>query len=107
MPSGSDVRRVSVRIRIDATAVAFDETSGPHVASLDVAVFLPDRRLLQVGQLWQPVELYLQPEDHGNALQSGLPHETILDAPPDARQVKVVVYDPVADRLGSVTLAIR
>jgi len=107
MPSDDGVRRVWVRIRIDVTAVALETTSGGQAASLDVAAFLLDRRLQQVGQLWQRIDLSPRSEHHGNVLQDGLPHEATLDAPRDARQVKVAVYDPVADKLGSVTLDIR
>lgn len=104
-PSVDGVRRATVRVSIDASSVTFDTTSERHVASLDVAIVLLDRRQHEVGQLWERIELNLLGETHETVLRQGLPHEAILDAPPEARTIKVVIYDPAADKLGSVTIA--
>ena len=101
------LRRVRVQATIAAAAVAFAPMQDRQSASLDVAVFLLDGRLQQVGQLWQRLELNLRPDSYERAVQQGLPHEAALDATPDARRVKVIVYDPVSDKLGSTTLEIR
>lgn len=104
-----DAWRIQVEMTIDPTAIAFTEEDGRHVASVDVAVFVGDRRRNQVGELRETVDLRFTPETFARFREPNpqITYSAVLDLTGSPRYVKVVAYDYASDRLGSAVIEVR
>ena len=102
-----DAPELRVEITIDTARIAFTAANGRHVGSLEVAVFTLDGRQQQIHDLWQRLELDLTDDTYRRFVAAGIPYGATLQAPPDLKAVKIVVYDYGADLLGSLVLQVR
>jgi hypothetical protein len=96
-----------VDIAIDTARLALTPANGRHTGSVEVAVFTLDGQQRQIQDLWQRLELDLSDATYQKFKAGGIPHSATLQAPPDLKAVKVVVYDYTADLVGSFMLPIR
>jgi VWFA-related protein len=96
-----------VSLHIDASRLAFAEADGDYRASVHVALFGVDNRENPVGEFRDSLELALSAEQYREALATGLTRTIALTVSARPRFVKVVVYDPTADRLGTDSLLVR
>lgn len=96
-------RALSVGVTVDISRVKVTREDDRHVGSLDVALFFGDARQTVVDVFRHRVDFRLD-----DALRERLLHDGVsfsLGAPlaPEARFLKVVVYDYGADLLGTAT----
>lgn len=97
------VLEAAVDVRVDLSAVTFRSQGDRQVASLDISVFCGDNKDNLVGESWQKADLALKPETHQRLLRDGLSRTVRVPLKAPAANVKVIVYDYAADRLGSAT----
>jgi hypothetical protein len=97
------VLEAAVDVRVDLSAVTFRSQGDRQVASIDISVFCGDSKDNLVGESWQKADLALKPETHQRLLRDGLSRTVRVPLKAPAANVKVIVYDYAADRLGSAT----
>ena len=104
---GADKGKVRAEIRVASGAIAFDRVDGRELAMIDVGVFVGDGPR-QIGESRKRVDLKLTPENFLAVQRDGLQFTTTVAITAGTpRRVKAVVYDFVADRLGSVVAEVR
>lgn len=99
--------QVSVTVMVDPATLAFAESAGRHVASIDVAVFVGGRNQRQVGEIRKRVDLRLEPASYARLSQDGVSFSATIDLTAPPRYIKAVVYDYAADRLGSAVTELK
>ena len=105
-PEGTP-RAIRTEIRILPSELSFALEDGRHVASVEVAVFVGDGGR-QIGQARRRVDLRLTPDNFAAVERDGIQFTTNVPVLTGrARNVKAVVYDRGADRLGSAVFAVR
>jgi VWFA-related protein len=97
------VLEAAVDVRVDLSAVTFRSQGDRQVASIDISVFCGDSKDNLVGESWQKADLALKPETYQRLLRDGLSRTVRVPLKAPAANVKVIVYDYAADRLGSAT----
>jgi len=102
-----DAGEIDVEVSIDPSALTFEERDGQWTASFDVAVFAGDNRKDVAGEVWETVTLAMTPETYARVLKEGVTHTARVETKGPARQVKVVVYDYAADRLGTTAAKVK
>jgi hypothetical protein len=98
---GSEMR---VQITLNPEGVKFAREIGQNVTELDVGVFCVDEKRLMVGQLWKRVTLRFSEADYARFRRLGLGFTVIVPIRRSARDIKIAVYDGIADRVGTVML---
>lgn len=91
-----------VEVNIVVPKKCFVLDAGRQVAQLDISVFCADAKETLVGEIWQKMDLRLKPDTFERATGEGLPYRARVPLKATARWVKVVVYEPSADIVGSV-----
>jgi hypothetical protein len=102
-----DAGEIDVEVGIDPSAITFEERDGQWTASFDVAVFVGDSRRDVAGEVLETVTLTMTPDTYARVLKEGITHTARVETKGPARQVKVVVYDYAADRLGTVAAKVK
>jgi VWFA-related protein len=97
----SNQPQIKVDLIIDATTVAFKTVNDRHVAKLRIAVFALDSKENLVGEDWKTMNLQLQQETYQRFLQSGIPFSASMALIEPRQVLKVIVYDPGSDKVGS------
>lgn len=101
---------VLVDLRIDPTRIKFAEADGVHTAAVDVTVYCGDRRQDTVCERWDKADLKFDSEGLERAKKEGVPYLTSIrleNPKADLSHVKVVVYDYVADIIGSTQVRVK
>ena len=98
---------IDVEVGVDPSTLTFQERDGQWTTTFDVAVFVGDPRQDVAGEVWETVNLTMTPETYARVLKEGITHTARVETKGPARQVKVVVYDHAADRLGTTAARIR
>lgn len=99
-------RQTKVDVVVDAKAVAFKSIKDRQVARLRIAVFAFDGNDNLMNEEWKIMDLQLLPETHRAFLDSGIPYTLLLDSSNQKQLIKVVVFDPGSDKLGSKTVRV-
>ena len=94
-------RQVSVVVKLLPERLVFKEQEGRQTGSLEVAIFCADGRQQLIGQSWNTVDLNVTPDAFERLKTNGLKIDGRVAVKAAARFVKVVVYDPGSDLLGS------
>jgi VWFA-related protein len=95
-------RGVALDLHMDPKQIQFIVTGGRRVASLDVVVFCNDpKQDILVEKLWRTVQLALTEDEYQQAIATGLSVKVRAPVESIPRIVRVIVYDPAADRIGS------
>jgi VWFA-related protein len=105
-PSAPEVR-VLLDLSVDPAHVTFTDANGQHVASIALAAFFFDGNQQLVGQFWRRVDLTFDAARFTAVKRDGVPIglTVAVSAPP--KQVRVVVYDPAEDRVGSAIVKVQ
>jgi VWFA-related protein len=90
-----------VDLLIDASKVAFGIAGERQTARLRIAVFALDGKDSLVGEEWKTMNLQLQEETYQQFLHGGIPFSVSLPLNKANQALKVVVYDPASDKIGS------
>jgi VWFA-related protein len=98
---------VNVDLLIDPTKLAFTFVDGAHIGRVTIAVFCFDEGGNITATSTETADLNLKHEVFLKALGSGIPYRVRVPVNPGARRVRAVVYDFVADILGSVDRSLR
>ena len=88
-------------MNIDPSKLAFTFIENIHVGQVSIAVFCRDQQGNEVGHRLQTADLQLKEEIYRKVLVSGIPYRVRLSVRPEARSIRVVVYDFKADLIGS------
>jgi hypothetical protein len=96
--SGTEVR---VDVSIDASKLALTFVEGVHQGHISIAVFCWDDKGQALANGMQSADIKLPDDVYKKVLASGIPYRTRLLVSPAIRSIRVVVYDPKADLVGS------
>jgi VWFA-related protein len=99
--------RVLLDVSIDPARVTFTDANGQHAASIALAAFFFDADQQLVGQFWRRVDLTFDAARFTAVKRDGVPIglTVVVSAPP--KQVRVVVYDPADDRIGTAFVKVE
>ena len=100
---------VDVSAQIDAAAIRFENSDGVNVGRITIAVVPMDAKRTIIGGKYKRQVAHLNYDDETLALvrRIGIPYDARLPVPAGTRFVRVIVYDPLADRVGSAGMAVR
>jgi VWFA-related protein len=100
-------RTAEVSGRIDATRLGWMQSpDGRHRVTLELMIGCVDSRRLLVGEHRQPLVLTVTTEAYEKALAAGINYAVSVPLTGTPRDIKVIVYDPALDLVGSATHAI-
>ncbi len=87
---------------VDPSAVLFRMSGDRHSAQLHITIFYssPNGRLL--GEEWKTLEMNLREETYQRVKSSGIPLSVPIPLQDPKQLVKLIVYDPGSDRVGSL-----
>jgi len=94
-------RQVIVDLQIDAANVLFKIVGDRHVGRLRITTFYMDSKGKSLAADWKIMDLRLTEGTYQRMMQSGISYSTTIPLKTPGRWIKVVVYDPGSDRLGS------
>ena len=99
--------QVLLDVSIDPARVKFTNAAGRNVASIALAAFFfdPDEQL--VGQFWRRVDLTFDDARFAAVKRDGVPIGLTVAVTALPKQVKVIVYDPAEDRIGSAIVKVQ
>jgi VWFA-related protein len=102
---GPDNGRIAeVSGRIDATRLGWMQSDdGRYQVSLELMIGCVDGRGLLAGEHRQPLVVTVTKEAYEKALASGLNFNVTISLTGTPRDIKVIVYDPAIDLIGSAT----
>lgn len=98
---------VVVALSIDVSNVAWSiGEDGRHVAHMEVAVYCGDGNDNIIGETRRVLNLALSHETYERMMEQGFAREVRVPVRNTAREVKVIVYDYDADRVGSAFMKV-
>jgi hypothetical protein len=93
--------QIKVDLQIQVSNVLFDTVGDRHTGRLRITTFSMDSKGKILGSEWKIMDLRLLEETYKRILQSGIPYSTTIPLKAPKQIIKVVVYDPWSDKLGS------
>jgi VWFA-related protein len=105
-PDASGQIKTRIDLTLDAKYVGFKRVNDRQAARLRIVVFAFEGNDRLLDEDWKIMDLQLLPETYRNYLEFGIPYTLLLDSSNARRAIKVVVYDPETDKLGSKTVKI-
>jgi len=102
-------RRVDISLKVDPGAVQFTDHDGRKVATLEIAVAVGRSGKDARGHRQDAVDLSFDPAEFKKLTREKITYTTSVDVDTDPRnlEVKAVVYDYIADRVGTAVAKIR
>jgi hypothetical protein len=100
-------RTVRVDLIIDMNSVGFEKDGDRQVAELHVGVYCGDAKEKVIGQSVERWTLRAGDYTLTEWLRDGMDRSVRLAVPEIPKYVKVVVYDPVSDRTGSISVKLK
>jgi Ca-activated chloride channel homolog len=94
-------QQVQVDVTINGAQVLFKIADGLHIGRLRITVFQQNESGGVLGAEWKTMDMRLRDETYRRVLQSGIPYSTTLPLQASKLWLKVVVYDPWSDKIGS------
>ena len=94
-------------VKITLPKACFRSEDDRQVSHLDVSVFCGDSQDNPVGEAWQTIDLRLKSETYERALREGVAYTARAALKAHAGWIKVVVYNPTADIVGSEVARVR
>lgn len=102
------VRQLTVAVTIPPSRIVFQDEAGVHTASLDMVVYWGEEQDRVAGELWQTIDLRLDGESYARFLREGATYTVRISVRLESpKVVKVVLYDPGADIVGSALAPVR
>jgi hypothetical protein len=99
--------RLTIDVLVSATNLALAQTGDGQVAKLELAVFVGDSQEGVVGETWDRVEQALDERTLARVRREGISRTVTVNVRGEPAYVKAVVYNPVSDRLGSISKSLR
>lgn len=96
-----------VETRIDTSTLRLVDSNQRKTGMLQAAVFCVDGKGQVVGERWQRLDLSLDQPTFDRLRRDGLPYIARVPLKARARAAKLIVYDPNADLLGTVQVALK
>jgi hypothetical protein len=100
---------VDVKARIDPATLHFEVRNGISFGRVTVAVVPMDSSHAVIGGKYNRQVVY--PEYNRETMELvrkiGVPYDARLPVPPGTRFIRVIVYDPLADRIGTAGVDVR
>ena len=93
--------QVKIDLLIDSTRVGFRTLDDRHTARLRIAIFALEGNGDFLGEDWKVMDLRLQEDTYRQFLQSGIPFSVFMPLFQPRQLLKVIVYDPGSDKVGS------
>ena len=97
--------RVDVNVRPQNIGLAL--INGRHAGQLRVTIYYADSSGKSLGEVWKNVDLNLTEPTYLWYLQSGIPFSIMVPYRTRKQMIKVIVYDPQSDRIGSQLLKMK
>jgi VWFA-related protein len=99
---------VFLTVRVDTSRLAWGrDEGGRHTASVEVAVYCGDGNQKIVGQVRRQLNIALTEDTYRRAAREGFFRDLGVPVAGKPRNVKVIVYDYEADRVGSALVRIK
>ena len=99
--------QIKVDLEIDASRVGFPTVDGRHTARVHVAVFYADPDGIYLGCDWKVMDLRLDETQYREILKTGIFFSTKISLIVPKQILKVIVYDPTTNRIGSHLVKLR
>jgi Ca-activated chloride channel family protein len=93
--------QIKVDLQIQVSNIRFETVGDRHTGRLRITTFSMDSKGKILGSEWNIMDLRLLEETYQRILQSGIPYSTTIPLKAPKQIIKVVVYDPWSDKLGS------
>ncbi len=106
-PQSQPNPQVLLDVVIDPARLSFASVNGRNAASIALAAFFFDSDQQLVGQFWKRVDLTFDDMRFVAVRRDGVPVKLTVAVTAPPRQVKVVTYDPTADRVGSAIVKVQ
>jgi hypothetical protein len=100
------IGQMRVEMTIDASRLAFATSPDGRVAELDVEIFCGDEKKNTVGDLKQHLSITADADAYARFLRDGIPFSARVPATGTVKFVKIVVYDPGADLMGTAVITV-
>jgi VWFA-related protein len=96
-------------VTIKPTADLYSVQEDRHVGQLAISFFLFDSKGTLQLETWENLNMALLPETFERVLKEGFHLQRDVELPPDLKEcwLRIVVYDPANDRLGSAQVPLR
>jgi hypothetical protein len=98
---------VVAHITVGPGGLTFNEADSTRTASIDVAVFCGDYDERLVGSTWHSVDLRLAGDAYKNFVAHGLTIDEDIPVTTLAQYIKVIVYSPASNHVGSMGTRIQ
>jgi hypothetical protein len=105
--TGSAGSSTDLRLTIDPARMSFTKRDGRNVASFELAAFLLGDKDRLVGQMWKAFDFSFDDARLQLALREGVPMTFTVAVTAAPKRVKVILYDPGADLLGSANIKMK
>jgi len=96
-----------VTATIDPSKLAFTFVEGVHSGQISIGLFCFDDKGNGLDNRMQTADLKLKDENFKQILAAGIPYRTQFTVPPAVQRIRIVVYDPKADLIGSSDYRLR
>ena len=93
--------QVKIDLLIDSARIGFRTLDGRHTARLRIAIFALEGNGDFLGEDWKVMDLRLQEDTYRQFLLSGIPFSAFVPLFQPRQLLKVIVYDPGSDKVGS------
>jgi len=99
--------RVRVDVNIKPQNIGLALVNGRHAGQLRVTIYYADGSGKYLGEEWKNVNLNLSEPSYLWYLQSGIPFSIMIPYRTRKQTIKVIIYDPQSDRIGSQLLKMK
>ncbi len=98
---GKGMPQIKVDLQVDASNVLFKVDEDRHVGRLRITTFYLDAKGKPLGADWKIMDMRLMEATYQQIMRSGIPYSTTIPLKTPKQRIKVVVYDPWSDRIGT------
>jgi hypothetical protein len=105
--ASSTGQQVRVDVTVDVSPLGIGLNDGLHTGQLEVTVYCGDDKQKVMGETKVGWNLRANDETFLDWLRNGLKRTLRVPVTAKPRFVKVIVYDPISDRTGSMTVTIK
>ncbi len=104
-PGGQPELRVD--LQVDPAGVRFRTVNDRHAGELRITIFYSDPKGRLLGEEWKTMEMNLLEETYQRVMAGAIPVSIQIPLADPKQLIKVVVYDPGNDRVGSIVAHVK
>jgi VWFA-related protein len=104
-PLGPPQVRVDMRVKPENIGLAL--INGRHAGHLRVTIYYSDGSGRYLGEVWKNVDLNLTEPTYQQFLQTGVPFTIMIPFKVKKQMIKIILYDPQIDRIGSQLIKMK